>query len=239
MAKAEKKSAPKKEAPIKAKGPKPDYTPKNGVPLKVAKKLEKELEKTKGPIYYRAEPGFSIKEEGADCAWNEASRQLCLDAAQDFLQEYTMAARPLLFDFANKASLCPDWKTLNEAEVRYHGSLITKGSHMKRQRFWKFISYVGNGRIPPDVSLRTTALEGYNGVQRAEVIEHLCEKVKSMALGLLDTGSKPDTMCRIHCFISFWKPQHMWTIDFEAAPHDYNPQAMKGYKSLSDWATRP
>lgn len=239
MAKAEKKSAPKKEVITKAKGPKPDYTPKGGVTLKAAKKIEKELEKSKGPIYYRAEPGFSIKEEGADCAWNEASRQLCLDAAQDFLQEYTMAARPLLFDFANKASLCPDWKTLNEAEFRYHGSLITKGSHMKRQRFWKFISYIGNGRIPPDLALRTTKLEGYNGVQRAEVIEHLCEKVKNNALFLLDNGSKPDAMIRIHCIISYWKPNHDWIIDFETAPHDYNPQTMKGYKLLSEWATRP
>lgn len=239
MAKADKKSNTKKEAPTKAKGPKPDYTPKGGLPEKEAKKLQKELEKVKPPIYYRAEPGFSIKEEGADCTWNEASRQLCLDAAQDFLEEYTISARPLIFEFAAQAALCENWKDLNDAEFRYHGGIVTKGSHMKRQRFWKFITYIANGKIPPDLKLRTRTVEGYNGKKRADAIEYLCEQVKAKALEYITNGSKGNELTRIHCTISYWKPNVEWFIDFEAAPHDYNETTMKGYRTFSEWSTHP
>lgn len=242
MAKADKSKVSKKEAPVKSKGPKPDYTPKGGVPLKVAKKMEELLAKSKGPIYYRAEPGFAIREEGATCTWNEASRQLCLDAAQDYLLEYSAAARPLLFDFASKAALCPDWKALNEAEFRYHGSLITKGSHMKRQRFWKFISYIGAGRIPPDVSLRLDAdppMGGFTGIGRAEAIEYLCEEVKKKATELITHGVPPDSLARVNATVSYWEHCSQWIVVFEAPPHNYNPQTMKGYKTLAEWTTHP
>jgi hypothetical protein len=238
MAKAEKKTPgkPTPTAPVK-KGPVPNYTPKGGVSLKVAK----ELEKVKGPIYYRAEPGFSIREDGATCSWNEASRQLCMDAAQLFLTEYSAAARPLLFEFAGKAALCPDWKTLNDMEFRYHGNLVTKGSHMKRQRFWKFISYIGAGRIPPDVVLHRTGItrEGFTGIGRAEAIEYLCEEVKKKAATLLEGGSAPSTLMRVNCTVSYWERNCEWVVSFEVAPHNYDPVKMKGYKTLAEWSTHP
>ena len=235
---ASKKTAPK-ETKVVAKGPKPDYTPKGGVPVKQSKKIEKELAAVKPPIYYRTEPSFSIREVGAECTWNEASRQLCLDAAQDFLEEYSFAARPLIFEFAKTASLCEDWRSLNDAEFRYHGGLVTKGSHMKRQRFWKFITYIGNGRIPPDLSLRVAKheQERFNGVQRANMIDSLCEIVKKRALEFIANGSKPDTLIRIECVISYWEVGS--TVNLETAPHDYDPVKMKGYKTLADWSTHP
>jgi len=237
MAKNASKKTTPKETKVVAKGPKPDYTPKGGVPVKQAKKLEKLLAATKPPIYYRAEPSFSIREVGAGCAWNEASRQLCLDAAQDFLEQYSPAARPLIFGFAKTASLCEDWRSLNDAEFRYHGGLVTKGSHMKRQRFWKYVTYIGNSRIPPDLSLRIVKNEGFDGIHRAQIIDQLCEKVRNRALELIANGSKPETLVRIECVISYWELEQ--TLNLETAPHNYDPVKMKGYKTLVDWSTHP
>ena len=222
-----KSSGKTKEMVTTVKGPKVEFPkPKKPVPVD-----------TTPDVYYHAEGSFSITEEGAGCSWNEASAQLCLDAAQDFLSEHTPAARPALINFANTATLAENWKQLNDEEYRYFGGVVTKGSHMKRQRFWKYIGYIGNGRIPSFLRLRTvTVEEGFNGKRRADAIDYLTKQIKIKAEAI---GGNQETLMRVSCLVSWWKPEFEWTITFEVAPHNYDPATMKGYKPLKDWVIRP
>ena len=227
MAKNSGKSSGKtKEAVTKGKGPKVEFPkPKKTVPVD-----------NTPDVYYHAEGSFSVTEEGAGCSWNEASAQLCLDAAQDFLSEYAPAARPALIEFAKTATLAENWKQLNDEEYRYFGGVITKGSHMKRQRFWKYIGYIDNGRIPSFLRLRTVIEEGFNGKARAEAIDFLTKEIKARAA---EIGGNQESVMRVSCVVSFWKPEFDWVINFEVAPHNYDPATMKGYKPLKDWVVRP
>ncbi len=227
-----KKNDSKKESKVvQPKNPKPDYTPAVKVPKK------KEVEKPS--IYYRTESTFSVKEEGAGCTWNEGSRQLCLDAAQDFLEEYTATARLPIFIFAKRAALAETWKQLNDEEYNFFGGLITRGSHMKRQRFWKFVTYIGNAKIPPDLQIRSGVREGFNGKARSDVIEYLCTQIKGWATSQIDSGSAPSQLIRISCTVSYWKPVAEYFINYETAPHNYDPMTMKGYKTIKEWSTHP
>ena len=227
MAKNNGKSSGKtKEVVTKVKGPKVEFPkPKKPVPVD-----------TTPDVYYHAEGSFSVTEEGAGCSWNEASAQLCLDAAQDFLSEYAPAARPALIEFAKTAALAENWRQLNDEEYRYFGGVITKGSHMKRQRFWKYIGYIGNGRIPSFLRLRTVTEEGFNGKGRACAIDYLTKQIKIKAEAI---GGNQETLMRVSCLVSNWKPEFEWSITFEVAPHNYDPTTMKGYKPLKDWIVRP
>lgn len=221
-----KKSSDSKTKEIKVKGPKVEFPkPKKPVPVD-----------TTPDVYYHAEGSFSVIEEGAGCSWNEASAQLCLDAAQDFLSEYAPAARPALIEFAKIAVGAENWKQLNDEEYRYFGGVITKGSHMKRQRFWKYIGYIGAGRIPSFLRLRTHIQEGFNGKGRAEAIDYLTKQIKIKAEAI---GGNQETMMRVGCVVSYWKACSEWEINFEVAPHNYDPATMKGYKPLKDWVVRP
>jgi hypothetical protein len=224
------KKEDKKIVEVKPKGPKVDYTPKNAVPKK-----KQEVEKP--AIVYYGEGAFTVTEEGATCSWNEGSRQLCLDAAQEMIEGYTQGARPALFNFAARAALIENAKELTNAEYQYFGGQVTMGSHMKRQRFWKFVSYIGNGRIPNDLMLYTGPRDGrLTAAIRATIMQDLVENIKCTALRLIADGQRDTFLFRVSHVIG-------WANDcepvFEAAPHDYNPDTMKGYKSLKDWSTRP
>lgn len=230
MAKAQKTT---KEKVIKSpKGPKPDFTPKV--------KTVKSSETPRLPIVYHGEGTFVIRERGAECSWNEASRQLALDAAQDFVSSYSVAARGPLFEFSEKISLSNTWKEINDEEYRYFGGVITKGSHMKRQRFWKFVSYIGAGRIPRDLHLRVNDDDAtFTGEGRAVAMEYLTGRVSEMANILISDGASPDIMVRWDCVIAINILCDDWDVIPEAAPPDYSKQTHKGYKSLAEWATRP
>lgn len=221
-----KSSGKTKEVVAKVKGPKVEFPkPKKPVPVD-----------TTPDVYYHAEGSFSVTEEGAGCSWNEASAQLCLDAAQDFLSEYAPAARPALIEFAKTATLAENWRQLNDEEYRYFGGVITKGSHMKRQRFWKYIGYIGNGRIPSFLRLRTVIEEGFNGKARAEAIDFLTKEIEARAA---EIGGNQESMMRVSCVVSYWSACSDWSITFEVAPHNYDPATMRGYKPLKDWIVRP
>jgi hypothetical protein len=241
MAKATKKDTNKTTKPTKnvvekKKGPKPDFTPRH--PL--VKTKGKEVLVEKPPIFYWGEGTFVVQEEGAASTWNESSRQLALDAAQDFLLTYLPAARGPIFAFAEKVSLRDTWKEISDEEYRFFGGILTKGSHMKRQRFWKFVSYIGKSRIPPDLTLRIqNDPYTFSGVERADAMEYLIGEIKKTALELLSGGMNPETLLRWHCTVADWKPLYEWRVESQVAPHDYDKTKDKGYKTLADWSTHP
>lgn len=234
-----------KKVEVKPKGPKVDYTPK--VPV-----IKKKEEPAPVTVMYHGESTFTVIEEGAGCSWNEASRQLCLDAAQEMIEGYTQAARPALYNFANRAALIENAKELSKAETDYFGGQVTMGSHMKRQRFWKFISYIANGRIPNDLRLRVGArnTEHLTGEERAKIMISAATLIRQRAADYIEKGMYDESVHRVTCTLNVgavyhWE-QNAWDmpawedpIKFESAPHDYNPETMKGYKTLKEWATRP
>ena len=234
-----------KKVEVKPKGPKVDYTPK--VPV-----IKKKEEPAPVTVMYHGESTFTVIEEGAGCSWNEASRQLCLDAAQEMIEGYTQAARPALYNFANRAALIENAKELSKAETDYFGGQVTMGSHMKRQRFWKFISYIANGRIPNDLRLRVGArnTEHLTGEERAKIMISATALIKQRATDYIEKGMYGESLHRVICTLNagavhHWE-QNAWDmpawedpIEFEVAPHDHNPETMKGYKTLKEWATRP
>lgn len=226
------KNETKKEVKVEPKGPKVDYTPKKPVPKKGA-------EAEKPAIVYHGESTFTVIEEGAGCSWNEASRQLCLDAAQEYIESYTETARPALYNFANRAALIENAKELSKAETDYFGGQVTMGSHMKRQRFWKFISYIANGRIPNDLRLRVGARnpDHMSGEDRAKVMTDVAASIKDYAFKLIEDGMSEEALCRVSYIVMHSEVPK--PIKFEVAPHNYNPETMKGYKTLKEWATRP
>ena len=234
-----------KKVEVKPKGPKVDYTPK--VPV-----IKKKEEPAPVTVMYHGESTFTVIEEGAGCSWNEASRQLCLDAAQEMIEGYTETARPALYNFANRAALIENAKELSKAETDYFGGQFTMGSHMKRQRFWKFVSYIANGRIPNDLRLRVGARnpDHLTGEERAEIMISATALIKQRAAGYIEKGVHDESMHRVIYTVDADMERHWeenawdiptWSdpIKFEAAPHDYNPETMKGYKALKEWATRP
>jgi hypothetical protein len=223
----------KKAVEVKPKGPKVDYTPKNGNPKK-----NKIVEKP--AVVYYGESTFTVTEEGATCSWNEASRQLCLHAAQEMISGYKEAARPALFKFAQNASLIENAKELTNAEYLYFGGQVTMGSHMKRQRFWKFVGYIGNGRIPSDLSLYTgDTTDHVTAEKRAVAMVEMSNDIKKKAAEMVSLGQFKETeMFRVSCLLISCVHWPDFTTNFEAAPHNYTPE-MKGYKSLKDWAFRP
>lgn len=229
MAKSKPSKTDTKDKVEKPKGPKVDYTPKN--------KVVKAKDDTLPPpvIAYYGEGTFTVTEEGAFSSWNEQSRQLCLDAAQEYIEGYTPAARPALYNFAARAALIENAKELGKAEIAYFGGYVTMGSHMKRQRFWKFISYIAAGRIPNDLRLRVHRA-GLNAATRAEVMEYVAGLIKAKALDLIKEGANPHMLCRVSYL--YTPEQTNKAVNFETAPHDYTPE-MKGYKPLADWSTRP
>ena len=229
---------------VKAKGPKVDYTPKRPVP-------KKGQEAEKPAIVYHGESTFTVIEEGAACSWNEASRQLCLDAAQEFIESYTEVARPALYNFAHRAAMIENAKELTKAESDYFGGQVTMGSHMKRQRFWKFVTYISHGRIPNDLRLRVGPRnpDHLTGEERAKIMISATALIKQRAADYVEKGMRDESLHRViytvdsdierHWEENAWNiPTWSDPIKFEAAPHDYNPE-MKGYKSLKDWSTRP
>ncbi len=240
------KNETKKEVKVEPKGPKVDYTPK--VPV-----IKKKEEPAPVTVMYHGESTFTVIEEGAGCSWNEASRQLCLDAAQEMIEGYTQAARPALYNFANRAALIENAKELSKAESDYFGGQVTMGSHMKRQRFWKFVSYIANGRIPNDLRLRVGARNSdhLTGEERASIMISATALIKSHAAHHIENGTREDAVFRVTFLVNPDTERTLrslgssdypsWTdpIKFEAAPHDYNPETMKGYKTLKEWATRP
>lgn len=232
------KTESKKEVEVKPKGPKVDYTPKKPVP-------KKGVVAEKPAIVYHGESTFTVIEEGAGCSWNEASRQLCLDAAQEYIESYTQAARPALYNFASRAALIENAKELSKAESDYFGGQITMGSHMKRQRFWKFVTYIAAGRIPNDLRLRTGDRTGQlTAESRAVIMQSLSEQIKRLSTVMLTNGHQETAMYRVHFVLSQTNYEDRATnyndwLQFEVAPHDYNPDTMKGYKSLKDWSVRP
>lgn len=234
-----------KKVEVKPKGPKVDYTPK--VPV-----IKKKEEPAPVTVMYHGESTFTVIEEGAGCSWNEASRQLCLDAAQEMIEGYTQAARPALYNFANRAALIENAKELSKAETDYFGGQVTMGSHMKRQRFWKFISYIANGRIPNDLRLRVGArnTEHLTGEERAKIMISATALIKQRAAYYIEKGMYDESVHRVIYAVDAdaerYRSEDVWgtptwadPIKFEAAPHDYNPETMKGYKTLKEWATRP
>lgn len=239
------KTESKKEVEVKPKGPKVDYTPKKPLPKKgqVAEKPA---------IVYHGESTFTVIEEGAGCSWNEASRQLCLDAAQEFIESYTEVARSALYSFAHRAALIENAKELSKAESDYFGGQITMGSHMKRQRFWKFVTYIGHGRIPNDLRLRVGPRnpDHLTGEGRAVIMATAIALIKDRALRHIEDGISEEAMFRVTYVVSYgvapdvssgaWEiPTWEDPVKFEFAPRDNNPETMKGYKSLKDWSTRP
>lgn len=239
------KNETKKEVEVKPKGPKVDYTPKKPLP-------KKGQEAEKPAIVYHGESAFTVIEEGAGCSWNEASRQLCLDAAQEFIESYAVVARPALYNFAHRAALIENAKELNKAETDYFGGQVTMGSHMKRQRFWKFLTYIGHGRIPNDLRLRVGQrnVDHLTGEERAKIMISATALIKQRAADYIQKGMHEESLHRViytvdgdgerHWLENLWDTP-IWAdpIMFEAAPHDYNPETMKGYKTLKDWSTRP
>jgi hypothetical protein len=242
MAKAAKKDTSKSTKVVeKKKNPKPDFTPKHPVV-----KTKGVVVAEKPPIFYWGEGTFVVQEEGASSTWNESSRQLALDAAQDFLLTYLPAARGPIFAFAEKVSLSNTWKEISDEEYRFFGGILTKGSHMKRQRFWKFVSYIGKGRIPPDLTLRIQHDPyTFSGAGRADAMEYLIDEIKKTAIKMLgdgtsaDVGMNPETLLRWHCTVADWKPLYEWRVESQVAPHDYDKTNDKGYKTLADWSTHP
>lgn len=240
------KTESKKEVEVKPKGPKVDYTPKKPVP-------KKGVVAEKPAIVYYGESTFTMIEEGAGCSWNEASRQLCLDAAQEYIESYTQAARPALYNFANRAALIENAKELSKAESDYFGGQITMGSHMKRQRFWKFLTYISHGRIPNDLRLRAGPRNSdhLTGEERASIMMSATALIKERAARHIENGTREDAVFRVTFLVnsdtertlrrveSSDYPSWEDPIKFEAASQDYNPETMKGYKSMKEWATRP
>ena len=238
------KTESKKVEEVKAKGPKVDYTPKKPLP-------KKDQEAEKPAIVYHGENTFTVIEEGAGCSWNEASRQLCLDAAQEFIESYTEVARPALYNFAHRAAMIENAKELTKAETDYFGGQVTMGSHMKRQRFWKFLTYISHGRIPNDLRLRVGPRnpDHLTGEGRAVIMATASTLIKARALQHIEGGLSEEAMFRVTYSVNYgtaldftsgvWETP-VWEdpIKFEAAPHDYNPE-MKGYKTLKEWSTRP
>ena len=234
-----------KKVEVKPKGPKVDYTPK--VPV-----IKKKEEPAPVTVMYHGESTFTVIEEGAGCSWNEASRQLCLDAAQEMIEGYTETARPALYNFANRAALIENAKELSKAETDYFGGQFTMGSHMKRQRFWKFVSYIANGRIPNDLRLRVGARnpDHFTGEERAKIMITTTDQIKRLASAYINNGMSEESLYRAVCTVNVDAARHWgqngwelpaWSdpIKFEAAPHDYNPETMKGYKTLKEWSARP
>lgn len=240
------KTESKKEAVEKPKGPKVDYTPKKPVPKKGAVA-------EKPAIVYYGESTFTVIEEGAGCSWNEVSRQLCLDAAQEYIESYTQAARPALYNFAARAALIENAKELSKAETDYFGGQITMGSHMKRQRFWKFLTYISHGRIPNDLRLRVGPRNSdhLTGEERASIMMSATALIKERAARHIENGTSEDAVFRVSFLVdpdaertlrrieSSDYPSWEDPIKFEAAPQNYNLETMKGYKPMKDWATRP
>jgi hypothetical protein len=235
MTKAAKKETPKnaKTVPVKLKNPKPDYTPKN---QDKPKPKQKEVVE-KPPLMYWGEGSFTVQEDGAGCTWNQASRQLALDAALDFITTYTPAARGLIYQFAEGCSCVPTWQDINHEEWRVFNQVMTKGSHMKRQRFWKFVSYIGKGKIPPDLTLRLASSPfTYSGAERAIIMGDLIEKIKQESKDLMQAGVRADTLLRWHCTVLNFKE---YLVESQVAPYSYDPLVDKGYKSVTDWSTHP
>lgn len=235
----------KKVVEVKAKGPKVDYTPK--VPV-----VKKKEEPAPIVVMYHGESSFTVIEEGAGCSWNEASRQLCLDAAQEMIESYAEAARPALYQFAARAALIENAKELTNAEYQYFGGPVTMGSHMKRQRFWKFMSYIGNGHIPNDLSLRVGPrnTEHLTGEERAKIMVSASGLIKYRAAQCVENGTSEGLIFRVIYVVNADEERNVqsgewdmpaWEdpIKFEMAPHNYNPETMKGYKTLKEWAARP
>lgn len=233
MAKNKQVKKEDKKVEVKPKGPKVDYTPKNAVPKK-----KQEIEKP--AIAYYGEGSFTVTEEGATCSWNEGSRQLCLDAAQEMIEGYAQDARPALFNFAARAALIENAKELTNAEYQYFGGQVTMGSHMKRQRFWKFVSYIGNGRIPNDLVLYTGPRDGrLTAASRALIMQGLVERIKQIALQYIQKGWQDNALFRVAYVVRYTDHVDLDTPEFVIAQHDYDPETMKGYKTLKDWSTRP
>lgn len=228
------KKEEKKIVEVKPKGPKVDYTPKKAVP-------KKGQTAEKPSIMYHGESTFTVIEEGATCSWNEASRQLCLHAAQEMIESYSRDSRPALFHFASRAALIENAKELTNAEYSYFGGQVTMGSHMKRQRFWKFMGYIGNGRIPGDLSLHTGPRDDHmSAEERAYIMQALTADIKKKAINMIAQGHPESALFRVSCLILHPEGQSKLehaNPQFEAAPHNYTPE-MKGYKSLKDWSTR-
>lgn len=224
----------KKESatPEKVKGPKVDYTPKKPA-------IKKDQEVQKPNIVYHGECAFIISESGAFCSWNEASRQLCLDAAQEYIESYVESARPALYNFASRAALIENAKELTRAEFEYFGGQVTMGSHMKRQRFWKFIAYIANGRIPNDLRLRPGARNPAHltGEQRAALMMKAIADVKAYASALISKGSNEEQLCRVSYLVG--AGEGVSPVYFEAAPHDISNENMRGYKTLKQWTVSP
>lgn len=235
-----------KNVEVKPKGPKVDYTPKKPVP-------KKGTEVEKPAIVYYGESTFTVIEEGAGCSWNEASRQLCLDAAQEYIESYTETARPALYNFASRAALIENAKELSKAESDYFGGQITMGSHMKRQRFWKFLTYISHGRIPNDLRLRVGPRNSdhLTGEERASIMMSVTALIKERAFRHIENGTSEDAVFCVTFLLNIETVRMLlslgsldfpsWAdpIKFEAAPQNYNPETMKGYKSMKDWAARP
>jgi hypothetical protein len=76
------------------------------------------------------------------------------------------------------------------------------------------------------------------------IMQGLVEEIKRAALNLIACGQKETAMYRVwfvlgqNCYENRGLGGHDWP-QFEAAPHDYNPETMKGYKTLKEWSTRP
>lgn len=224
----------KKESTVqeKVKGPKVDYTPKKPA-------IKKDQETPKPNIAYHGECTFIISESGGFCSWNESSRQLCLDAAQQHIESYSEAARPALYNFAVRAALMENAKELTRAEFEYFGGQLTMGSHMKRQRFWKFVTYIANGRIPNDLRLRSGARDPKHltGEQRSVIMMRAISDVKEYAASLIKNGSSEDQLCRVSYLVG--AAQGTSPVYFEAAPHDISKENMRGYKTLKQWTVSP
>lgn len=139
----------------KAKGPKPDYTPKGG---KVVKSSIDPLAVIKAqPIMYYGEnrPLGQVVYNARFQAYSDGlSRNIAWTAAKEVAIHFEAAGREQLFKLAARVvapigSGGPEASyQLNAMEMSTMGFFVTAGVFTKRIRFWAFVNDLAHGRVP-------------------------------------------------------------------------------------------
>lgn len=207
-------------------------------------------------LVYMGEPVFLVQEVGASCTWQEASRQLALDAAQELALEWAPGARGQLYHNAAVLAAACSPREQSRLEKLFFTQTMTAGSHMKRQRFWSALAGLGRGEVPRGTRLRREVPEGMiSGAERALIIPVLTGLVRARALAkfwpdqhyrvkTVFCRSAPHTEAQRQAFIEDrrWAEAHVPSFGWiwyalEVDPTDYtsDPQLKKGARTGQEW----
>lgn len=148
----------------------------------VTKKNTQDVAVASPELAYMGEPPYLVQEVGASCSWQEASRQLAVDAAQELVLEWAPGARGQLYHNAAVLAAAHSPREQDNLEKLFFMQVMTAGSHMKRQRFWSALAGLGRGEVPRGTRLRREVPEGMiSGAERALIIPVLTGIIRAQA----------------------------------------------------------